>query len=79
MQVGDLTKARKDMTKLIRKQQAQKDILGIPLITPAFSQAGLNHDKSDDILDEAEMHGKEICVRSYLDFADESERLRKLK
>ena len=38
MQIGDLSKARKDMKKIIEKQEAQREILGMPLLADDYGQ-----------------------------------------
>ena len=37
-QKEDLSNARKNMTKIIKKQEAQKEILGMPLLTADFNK-----------------------------------------
>ena len=51
-QIGNLSKARKDMREIIEKQEAQKEILGMPLLSPNYSQLGSVRDRSE--LGEAE-------------------------
>ena len=46
-QIGDLSKARKDMKKIIAKQEAQKEILGMPLLADDYgTYIGRQQDES---------------------------------
>ena len=75
LQIGNLSKARKDMKEIIQKQEAQKEILGMPLLSPNYSQLGDVRERSE--LEEADLQPKRLQVRHFLDFADEEEHLRK--
>ena len=75
LQIGDLSKAPKNMKEIIQKQEAQKEILGMPLLSPNYSQLGDVRERSE--LEEADLQPKRLQVRHFLDFADEEEHLRK--
>lgn len=47
LQIGHLSKARKDMKEIIQKQEAQKEILGMPLLSPNYSQLGDVRERSE--------------------------------
>ena len=79
MQIGDLSKARKDMKKIIEKQEAQREILGMPLLADDYGQlVGEERDLSE-IIDESEIQTKRMILRPFLDFSEEEKYLRGLQ
>ena len=79
MQIGELSTARKDMKKIIEKQEAQKEILGMPLLSPDYGQpVGKERDISE-IIDESEIQTKRLIKKPFLDFSVEEKYLRGLR
>ena len=63
------------MKRIIQKQEAQHEVLGMPLLGQEYSRVGSERDLSE-ILDEADMQHKRLLVRPFLDFKEEEQHLR---